>query len=182
MSSVCFDISAHRNPTAFQRVRPQEKKTLQDLASLFFPLHVLQVTCETQQVSMWSGEGGSFQSKPKSGLDGHCWNSTTRNARNPFVYYILLKGASQPEQGMPIKSVFAVESALHVRARSDKRSRVGISDGTASRSADSSHSTLLWKLLSRSRNGLRTDVRRRPRLPQTPRSLLRVKVKLTGSR
>lgn len=34
------------------------------------------------------------------------------------VYYILLKGASQAEQGMSIKSVFAVESPLRTRDRS----------------------------------------------------------------
>lgn len=166
----------------FRGFDPKKKRLCRTSQACFSPFMFFRSPVRHSKCLCGRGRGEVSKANPKVDWMWHCWNSTTRNARNPFVYYILLKGASQPEQGMPIKSVFAVESALHARARSDKTSRVGISDGTASRSADSSHSTLLWKRLSRSRNGLRTDVRRRPRLPQTPRSLLRVKVKLTGSR
>lgn len=131
MSSVCFDTNAHRK-TEFCRVQ-----WLGILQLVFPPSSSSSHKWDIASVyAMVVGE--SFQSNPRNELCGHCWNSRRRNDRNPFVYYILLKGASQPEQGMSIKSVFAVESPLHIRDRSDKRSR------DLRWRADSSDSTLLW--------------------------------------
>lgn len=166
MSSVCFDITAHRNPTAAESCEgstPRKRLCRTSQACFVSPLPSssghLWDTASVYVVGGWGGCGGGKVSKA-----------------NPKVDWMGIAGIPQQEmREIHLCIIFCWKVQVNPNKECQLKAPLPLSQRSVQGLAQTKEVGVGWpeswliafdasvKLLSRSRNSLRTDVRRRPR-------------------